>query len=134
MYKNTKPERGALLFSLTKEDFEIETFRAGGKGGQNQNKRDTGVRIRHRPSGTAAESREERTQLANKKIAFRRLCEDPVFRAWLTRQARVAEGKAKTREQIEKEVDETVKKDLADGKIIVETFDPKNKFQITENL
>ena len=62
-----------LLFSITKDDFTIQTFRSGGKGGQNQNKRETGVRIIHNDSGARGESRNHRTQLANKKEAFRRL-------------------------------------------------------------
>ena len=39
-----------LLFSVTKKDFDIQTFRSGGKGGQHQNKRDTGVRCVHKAS------------------------------------------------------------------------------------
>lgn len=62
-----------LLFSITKEDLIIQTFRSGGKGGQNQNKRESGVRIIHPESGARGESRNHRTQLANKKEAFRRL-------------------------------------------------------------
>jgi protein subunit release factor B len=124
MHENKTKEKGELLFSLTKKDFEIETFRAGGKGGQNQNKRDTGVRIRHGESGAVAESREERTQLANKKIAFGRLTGSKVFRAWLNGKAHAVMGAAKTREQIEKEVDALIERDLADGKILVETFGP----------
>lgn len=71
-----------LLFSLTKKDFIVETFRAGGKGGQNQNKRDSGVRIKHPASGAVGESREERSQLANKKNAFNRLTKTTKFIAW----------------------------------------------------
>ena len=72
-----------LLFSVTKKDFEIQTFRSGGKGGQNQNKRDTGVRIVHRESGATGESREERSQAQNKKNAFKRLTESLKFKLWL---------------------------------------------------
>lgn len=64
-----------LLWSVTKADLRIDTFRAGGKGGQNQNKRDTGVRITHIETGIAAESREHRTQMANRKAAFQKLAE-----------------------------------------------------------
>jgi protein subunit release factor B len=123
MHKNTKSER-TPLFSLTKADFEIETFRAGGKGGQNQNKRDTGVRVRHKETGIAAESREERSQLANRKIAFKRLNENKAFRAWINKQALIAAGIAKTRKQIEEEVSEQLIRDTANGKILIETFDP----------
>jgi protein subunit release factor B len=76
------PKNKELLFSVTKKDFEIQTFRAGGKGGQNQNKRDTGVRIIHRVSGAVAEAREHRTQGQNKKAAFRRLLETPKWKKW----------------------------------------------------
>jgi peptide chain release factor 2 len=60
----------------------VQTFRAGGKGGQNQNARDTGVRVIHRPSGAVGESREERRQLQNKKRAFRRMGESAAFHRW----------------------------------------------------
>ena len=40
-----------LLFSLTKNDFELQFFRAGGKGGQKQNKTSSGCRIIHKESG-----------------------------------------------------------------------------------
>jgi hypothetical protein len=71
-----------LLFSITKKDFKIETFKAGGKGGQHQNKTDSGVRIKHPESGSAAECRNNRSQLQNKKEAFRRLIETPKFKSW----------------------------------------------------
>jgi protein subunit release factor B len=71
-----------LLFSITKEDFEIETFRCGGKGGQHQNKTESGVRIRHRESGAIGESREERSQHQNKRIALKRLTLHPAFKKW----------------------------------------------------
>lgn len=76
-----------LLFSVTLKDCDVQTFRAGGPGGQNQNKRDTGVRIVHPPSGARGESREERSQLANKKLAFRRMAAHPLFQAWVGRQS-----------------------------------------------
>ena len=71
-----------LLFTLTKKDFEVQTFRAGGKGGQHQNKRNTGVRIKHPASGAVGESREERSQFQNRKKAFIRLVESPEFKIW----------------------------------------------------
>lgn len=62
-----------LIKTWTKDDFRVDTFRAGGKGGQNQNKRDSGCRITHIESGLSAESREHRDQLTNKKAAFDKL-------------------------------------------------------------
>ena len=53
----------------------VETFRAGGKGGQHQNTTDSGVRLVHRPTGIRAESRTERSQHRNKGRALARLRE-----------------------------------------------------------
>lgn len=86
-----KKER-SLLFSLTMKDFEIQTFRAGGKGGQNQNKVESGVRLIHRPSGARAESREHRKQLDNKKSAFRKLAADPLLQRWIRAKAAELQG------------------------------------------
>lgn len=69
-----------LIFSVTLKDCDVQTFRSGGKGGQNQNKRDTGVRIIHRASGARGEARDERSQLQNKRLAFKRMTEHPLFR------------------------------------------------------
>lgn len=76
-----------LVLTVTLADCEVQTFRSGGKGGQNQNKRETGVRVIHHPSGARGESREERSQLQNKKTAFRRMAESKEFTAWVRRQA-----------------------------------------------
>lgn len=65
------------------EDCIVQTFRAGGKGGQHQNKKDTGVRVIHVPSGARGESREERSQLANKKNAFVRMAQSEEFQRWI---------------------------------------------------
>lgn len=75
-----------LAFSLSKKDFKFDYFRAGGPGGQNQNKRDTACRVTHIASGISAESREYRTQLENKQAAFRKLGNKPQFRAWIYKQ------------------------------------------------
>ncbi len=83
MNKQKFQKERKLIFSLTKKDFEMQTFRSGGKGGQNQNKRDTGVRFVHKESGARGEARDSRTQLANKKAAFNRLVNSKKFRVWL---------------------------------------------------
>lgn len=75
-----------LVLSVTLADCDVQTFRAGGAGGQNQNKRDTGVRIIHRASGAIGEAREERSQLQNKKTAFRKMSESAKFKLWVKRQ------------------------------------------------
>lgn len=67
------------ILSVTIHDCEVQHFRSGGKGGQNQNKRDTGTRVIHHPSGARGESREERSQLQNKRKAFLRMFESKEF-------------------------------------------------------
>jgi protein subunit release factor B len=72
-----------LLFSVKKSDLVFEYFRCGGKGGQKQNKTSSGARCKHPPSGSVGESREERSQSQNKKIAFRRMTETREFKTWI---------------------------------------------------
>lgn len=57
----------------SKSDFTVQTFKAGGKGGQYQNKTESGVRIIDKITGLSAECREERSQIQNKHRAFLRL-------------------------------------------------------------
>lgn len=71
------------ILSVTPDDCIYQTFRSGGSGGQNQNKRDTGVRYIHPPSGARGESREERSQWQNRKTAWRRMAESKEFQLWL---------------------------------------------------
>ena len=71
------------ILTVTAADCELQTFRSGGKGGQNQNKRETGVRWIHHPSGARGESREERSQWQNKKVAWKRMVETPEFKYWV---------------------------------------------------
>jgi len=72
--------------SLTKKDFVLETFAAGGPGGQHQNTTNTAVRIRHPASGAVGESREYRSQHQNRVAALHRLVETKQFQVWKDKQ------------------------------------------------
>lgn len=65
------PEATEIQIHIRPEDVRIDTFSAGGPGGQHQNKTQSGVRLTHIPTGTVAESRTERSQHKNKDICWR---------------------------------------------------------------
>lgn len=92
------------IISVTIDDCEVQTFRAGGKGGQHQNKTETGVRISHKASGAVGEARDSRSQVDNKRAAFKRMADSAKFQNWLRLEvARIQSGKT-----IEELVDEMV--------------------------
>lgn len=63
------PESDAELLAQC----DVETFRAGGKGGQHVNTTESAVRLRHRATGVTATSQAERSQHRNKTTALRSL-------------------------------------------------------------
>ena len=102
-----------LLFSVTKKNFEMQTFRSGGSGGQNQNKVNSGVRLIHKDSGARGEARDSRHQLQNKKAAFNRLVNSKQFQSWIRVESANRTGKLA-------EAEKTVELSMQSEKIFVE--------------
>ncbi len=101
------------VMTITIDDCSVQTFRAGGKGGQNQNKRDSGVRVIHPPSGARGESREERSQLQNKRKAFVRMAESKQFQSWVRlRHAQIAG-----------DIEDEVNRQMRPENLHIETYD-----------
>lgn len=108
-----------LALTVDIHDCEVQTFRVGGNGGQHRDKTSAGVRVIHHPSGARGESREDRSQLQNKRKAFRRMAESNLFKIWINRQ--LATGPTP---------EERVAKDLEPDNLRIEVKDDHGRWTI----
>lgn len=71
-----------LLFSVTRDDLEIDYFSGTGAGGQHRNKHQNCVRMYHPDSGVRTTGQSNRDRKSNEREAFRGLVDHPKFKLW----------------------------------------------------
>lgn len=72
-----------LLFSVTANDCDWSYTRGTGNGGQKKNKTSSAVHCKHRASGAYGYSEESRSQLDNRRDAFRKMSDTDKFQQWV---------------------------------------------------
>ena len=93
------------LFSVSIHDCRVDTFTVGGNGGGGKDTSNTGVRVKHEPSGAEGRATDTRSQLGNKRLAFRRMAESKQFQSW----ARLKAAEMNGTPSIESQVDDAMK-------------------------
>lgn len=96
-----------LLFSITANDCDWSYTRGTGNGGQKKNKTSSAVHCSHRPSGAHGYSEASRSQLDNRRDAFRKMTESAEFQRWLKIETMRRNGEMA---EIERKVEEDLRK------------------------
>ena len=78
-----------MSIEIKESDLSVDFFRASGPGGQHRNTTDSGVRIRHLPTGIVVQATESRSQHRNREVAMERLAA-ALHRRTLKKRPRIA--------------------------------------------
>lgn len=105
------------MFSVTADDCQWQFFKGSGDGGQKRQKTSSGARCTHEPSGAMGQATDTRSQLQNKKLAFKRMVDSNEFQAWLKLEIDCRQGKV--------EIEEADEKGRIQKKLLTTTMDEK---------